>query len=348
MKRAWITTVVGAAAAAGLTLTAADPARGCWWMFKSKGTAAAAPDKAAEPAPMVAAAPAPVEPAPAAVPAEPPVPAPTPATEGDELKRLRDELAAARAEAARERERTASLEKALSEKDRLIADLAARFDRSTALEKAVTERDAEIRRLTDELAAARAEAATFAARKTDGADRDRWMRAVAERDARISQLTAELADLRSRPAAAPTVQEEPFGRGTRTTQTDEQITIAVEDRILFASGKVDLRADAAGTLARIAVHIRTRYPDRMIEVVGHTDAEPIRRSGWEDNWQLSTARSLAVMRGLIRNGVEADRCKASGRGPFAPVSTDMARNRRVEIVIWLKDFDGSTPTVARP
>jgi OOP family OmpA-OmpF porin len=53
---------------------------------------------------------------------------------------------------------------------------------------------------------------------------------------------------------------------------------------------------------------------------------------------LSQQRANAVVQALVReNGIRADRLKAFGNGPYAPVSTNdteegKAKNRRVEIV----------------
>jgi chemotaxis protein MotB len=65
-------------------------------------------------------------------------------------------------------------------------------------------------------------------------------------------------------------------------------------------------------------------------------------SGWKDNWELSAARALSVLRYLVDDkGVGPERVSAIGYGEYRPVSeNDSAAgrklNRRVEIVILPK------------
>ena len=80
-------------------------------------------------------------------------------------------------------------------------------------------------------------------------------------------------------------------------------------------------------------------PVKIIE--GHTDNQPIKRSGWKSNWELSTARALSVLHYLSEKSVAEPRLAATGYGEYKPVATNDARegrqkNRRVEIVILPK------------
>ncbi len=112
--------------------------------------------------------------------------------------------------------------------------------------------------------------------------------------------------------------------------------IAIESGVLFASGKVKMRSDAQRTLDGIVSTLQGEYDSQEIFVVGHTDDRPIKKSGWKDNWQLSTERSLAVVRYLADHGVSRDRLVACGAGEYRPIAsndsrTNRATNRRVEI-----------------
>jgi len=111
------------------------------------------------------------------------------------------------------------------------------------------------------------------------------------------------------------------------------ITVTLESGVLFDSGKVNLKSSSRDRLNRIAQTIAQKYADKEIYVVGHTDTDPIRKSKWTDNWQLSTERSLAVVRYLIQHGVSARHVVAAGRGENKPVGSSKAKNRRVEIVV---------------
>ena len=111
--------------------------------------------------------------------------------------------------------------------------------------------------------------------------------------------------------------------------------ISIPGSVLFASGKATLTTGGRQTMDRIAQDIRSRYFDRDIYVFGHTDDEPIRKSGWKDNWELGANRALNVVRHLASAGVPPGRIVQANCGPFRPKTpgkTKGARkqNRRVE------------------
>lgn len=119
------------------------------------------------------------------------------------------------------------------------------------------------------------------------------------------------------------------------------ITVTLPNTILFGSGKAALKGSAKGDLDHIVSVLKDRYSNRLIDIVGHTDNDPIRKSKWKDNWQLSTERSLSVLRHLNSNGIPDDRIRAIGCGsgkPMAPNTTasGKAKNRRVEIVVHMR------------
>jgi len=112
--------------------------------------------------------------------------------------------------------------------------------------------------------------------------------------------------------------------------------IAIEGDVLFASGKSELRKGAKSALAAIAGDVKGRFSDREILVYGHTDNQPIKKSGWKDNFELSAQRALAVVRQLQSDGVPAARLVACGCGEHRPRSSNDSnegrqRNRRVEV-----------------
>jgi chemotaxis protein MotB len=87
--------------------------------------------------------------------------------------------------------------------------------------------------------------------------------------------------------------------------------------------------------------IKKDYSGRKIDIVGNTDTDPIKKSGWKDNWELSTERALSVVRYLVKHGISSKNVRACGAGSARPVasnssSTGKAKNRRVEIVVHLR------------
>jgi len=112
--------------------------------------------------------------------------------------------------------------------------------------------------------------------------------------------------------------------------------IAIDDSVLFQVGKAVLQPQARRTLDGIVSALQGEYADKDILVFGHTDNQPIKKSGWKDNWELSSQRALAVVRHLQQHNVGSERLAACGCGehrPRVPNSTEANRstNRRVEI-----------------
>jgi chemotaxis protein MotB len=80
----------------------------------------------------------------------------------------------------------------------------------------------------------------------------------------------------------------------------------------------------------------------VLRVDGHTDNVALSGSGrYRDNWELSSARAISVVKFLIAQGVPADRLVAAGFGEFQPIApgdTPEARatNRRIELKLTEK------------
>ncbi|HEY9037900.1 MAG TPA: peptidoglycan -binding protein [Roseovarius sp.] len=114
--------------------------------------------------------------------------------------------------------------------------------------------------------------------------------------------------------------------------------------VLFAQGQATLSNPGKNEIAKVAEILRNVVDDIpegidwIIRVDGHTDDVPVRGSaGFADNWELSQARALSVVRYMIDFlGVPPERLAANGFGqyqPIAPGSSAAARaqNRRIEL-----------------
>jgi flagellar motor protein MotB len=95
---------------------------------------------------------------------------------------------------------------------------------------------------------------------------------------------------------------------------------------------VTLRAAALKTLDEIAGVLKREYAGHVIRIEGYTDSDPIRRSKWKDNLELSLQRAAAVHRHLSSKGVPEENMYAAGFGAKKPQATK-AKSRRVEIVV---------------
>jgi chemotaxis protein MotB len=120
--------------------------------------------------------------------------------------------------------------------------------------------------------------------------------------------------------------------GIDTFTTPGQVHIRVPGDVLFASGRVELRDSAQQTLREIAGVLQSEYGSSNIRVEGYTDTDPIQRSDWEDNLELSLQRAAAVHRYLQEQGIEGERMYAAGFGEWKPRDS-RANSRRVEIVV---------------
>lgn len=117
------------------------------------------------------------------------------------------------------------------------------------------------------------------------------------------------------------------------------LVVTVLDRVLFDSGKAQIKTTAEDTLQKVASVLREQAAENLIFVEGHTDSDPIRHSGWRSNWELSTARATEVVHYFIdQASLDPGQFVASGYAEYQPVAENdntsgKSRNRRVEIVI---------------
>ena len=112
--------------------------------------------------------------------------------------------------------------------------------------------------------------------------------------------------------------------------------------VLFPTASDEVSADGMIQLTRLAETLKTlsaEMPDDLpwvLQVDGHTDRRPISNARFPSNWELSTARALAIVKFLRGQGIPPQRLAATGYGEFHPLdarSTEeaYARNRRIEL-----------------
>ena len=160
---------------------------------------------------------------------------------------------------------------------------------------------------------------------------------VSQSQQTIEELQRQIADKQS-PA-----QASGFGEGYDVAFDPKAgtVTVTLQNAILFDAGKASLKKSTSAELDHIQSVLESKYSGRQIDVVGHTDTDPIKKSQWKDNWELSAQRALSVVRYLVERGVSKDTIRAVGRGESQPVAPNdsaggKAKNRRVEIVVHMK------------
>lgn len=113
----------------------------------------------------------------------------------------------------------------------------------------------------------------------------------------------------------------------------DYLVVRMPQDILFAVDSTAISPALQDDLGALANNLR-RYPDSVIEVVGHTD-----NSGTAAyNQDLSQRRAGAVASVLASYGVSSGRIRAYGRGEDQPIASNQtpdgrAQNRRVDIYI---------------
>lgn len=118
---------------------------------------------------------------------------------------------------------------------------------------------------------------------------------------------------------------------------DGKVYVSLQEKLLFKSGSAVVGKEGQEALGKIAQVLNTD-PKIQIVVEGHTDSIPIRKT-FEDNWALSTARAVSIVRILTKDyNVDPTRVIASGHSYFDPRDTNAtpegrAMNRRTEIIL---------------
>jgi len=199
---------------------------------------------------------------------------------------------------------------------------------STALRAAVADRDAEIRELRDERALLKERVQTLSR------DRDNLEVALNEASMRLTERPEEPAAPEAAPAF-PELDEMGITYGMR----DGHVVINLPATITFASGEADLSSQGQSAVDAVAKRLKQEFGEAVYHIEGHTDSDPIRRSGFSSNRELSVARALAVLTHLVEQcAVPDEQCVVVGHSQYRPVAANQddagkAQNRRVEIVV---------------
>lgn len=168
--------------------------------------------------------------------------------------------------------------------------------------------------------------------------------------ARLEALEAQLEIARTpRDAEGPDSADRPgvdvaklsaeLGKGAEVVERDDGgATIVLASDVTFRAGRADLNRQAQETLRRVARTLKQTDGFRQLRIEGHTDSDPIRKSGWRDNRELSLARASKVRMFLVAQGLEEELMSVEGHGAARPIASNTsskgkARNRRVEIVL---------------
>lgn len=124
-------------------------------------------------------------------------------------------------------------------------------------------------------------------------------------------------------------------------KTDERgLVITIAGDLLFEEGSAEVKInDTREVLQRAADMIRLHAQGKKVRIEGHTDSNPPPvDSPYKNNWELSAARSINVLRYLVDYNVDESIFQVSGFADTVPIESNelpegRAYNRRVDIVI---------------
>lgn len=125
--------------------------------------------------------------------------------------------------------------------------------------------------------------------------------------------------------------------GLAVEPVGDKIVVQVNNLLLFASGRADVRKEFAPIAERIAGAL-DKEPG-PIHVLGHTDnIKPKPSSAFKSNFDLSVARAKAVEKIIGPKLSDPSRVSVEGRGEDEPIADNKtpdgrAKNRRVEVMI---------------
>jgi chemotaxis protein MotB len=117
-----------------------------------------------------------------------------------------------------------------------------------------------------------------------------------------------------------------------------KVYVSLQENLLFPSGSASVNPNGIQALGKLAAVLNVNT-DITVNIEGHTDSIPIRSNLYPDNWALSTARAVSIVRVLIKNyQVDPVRLTASGQSQYDPVESNStpqgrAQNRRTDIIL---------------
>ncbi len=230
----------------------------------------------------------------------------------------------------------------IASNDELTRQLTAALEKSSSLQQDLLRARADIDRLEKVLSARSEETGKAMAEMRQTIDRlqeeNQGLAHQVEqerlaREARIAQMKSTYDELVEK-------MEAEIQRGEITiSELQGKLTVNMVDRILFDSGKADIKPAGLEVLKRVG-DILKEVADKDIRVEGHTDNVPISprlQQTFPSNWELSTARATNVVHFLQdRIGIAGERLSACGFSQYSPVAANdtpegRAQNRRIQI-----------------
>ena len=159
---------------------------------------------------------------------------------------------------------------------------------------------------------------------------------VTEKQAQIDAIRGEVQ------AAFAGINDAVSDSEAKIKKIEGALYVDTEDQLDFRTASATINPDDKPTLEKLAEMLK-KHPNLQLVVEGHTDKRSISNAKYKDNWDLSAARSISIVRELIKMGVDGKQLIAAGRADTMPSASDdpdskdaLAKNRRVEIMVLPK------------
>ena len=123
--------------------------------------------------------------------------------------------------------------------------------------------------------------------------------------------------------------------GLMLEEVNDAIYLKTDEPVLFSSGSIRLGSEDRSVIDSLASILKSN-PNLEVIVEGHTDDDGVLAgASYRDNWDLSFRRADAVVRRLLKEGVDPGQLASAARGEYKPLNDDQstaeakAANRRV-------------------
>jgi chemotaxis protein MotB len=170
-----------------------------------------------------------------------------------------------------------------------------------------------------------------------------------------TQLTQEKGELQAKSQQyeqlAGSLKQQIDSGQVELSELKGKMTVKLKDRVVFSSGSTAINKQGRDALDAVAKAFQGLQGKNVI-VAGYTDNVPTgKRGGFKDNWDLSAARAVTVVRYLQSQGVDAKILGAAGFSEYRPLASNdtaegKSQNRRIEIALTAADY--TPPTVDLP
>ena len=171
---------------------------------------------------------------------------------------------------------------------------------------------------------------------------------IKDKNLEISELGIRLNKaLKDKVGELEEYRSEFFGELKKIIGEEREINIVgdrfvLQSEVIFQSGSAKIGKQGikkVKEITNILISITNKIPENinwLIQVEGHTDNIPIATEEYPSNWELSTARAIAVAKIMMNNGVSSDKINVAGYGEYKPLlennnSTNREKNRRIEL-----------------